>query len=224
MNNKNLKLTLSSLLFILSLLLLFIPFLTEDLFKDFIGWTVSIGFILAGASIGLFLRFNSDKPHLVKKLGDEIKFKYQLDEIYVSNDLSGVVGFSKEKKVMYLMSRANLPTGIEILNDRYMFDAFQFENITNINIIENDNVIVNSTNKNSIGQSVKGGFGNEGIQNSKVVYKIRIQAITNDIVKPSSDVFLYNSNIGIKRSSDEYKELYKKVNDFLIKINGMINK
>ena len=75
---------------------------------------------------------------------------------------------------MVTMNRADLSTGIEILNNRYMIDAFPFESVTKINIIENENVIINYIVTNSIGQLVSGGFGNEGIQNKKVLFIVRI--------------------------------------------------
>lgn len=225
MSDKNLKLTLVGLLSFLSLLLIFIPFLINGFLDNFIGVsTLVIGLVLSGISIGLFFRFNESKPHLVKKIKDEIKFKYQLDDIFVSNDLSGIIGFSNERSTLYLMSRADLSTGIEILNDRYMIDAFPFESVISINIIENDNVIINSTNTRSIGNSVIGGFGNDGISNKKVIFKIRIQAITKDIIKPASDVFLYNSNLGVKRNSSEQLELYKEINTFLEKTKTTLKK
>lgn len=219
MNDKKIKLILVGILSILSVLLIFVPFLIEGLMDDFIGVSaLIIGLMIGGVSIGLFFRFNENKPHLVKKLKDEIKFKYQLDDLFVSNDLSGVVGFSKERNTLYLMTRADLSTGIEILNNRYMIGTYPLESVTKINIIENDVVIINSTDKISIGQSVSGGFGYEGIQNKKVIYKVRIQAITKDVINPSSDVFVYNSNIGIKRNSNEHLELYKTVDEVLDKI------
>ncbi|MEQ6355263.1 hypothetical protein ABNX05_11595 [Lysinibacillus sp. M3] len=225
MSDKNLKLTLTGMLFVLSICLIFIPFLIDGLLDDFVGVSMLIvGLLFSGVSIGLFFRFNQNKPHLVKKLEDEIKFKYQLDDIFVSNDLSGVVGFSKERNTLYLMTRADLSTGIEILNNRYMIDAFPLDSVTKINIIENDNVIINSSNKDSIGKSVRGGFGNGGIDNKKVIYKVRIQAITKDIIRPSSEVFLYNSNIGLKRNSSEQLELYKTANELLDKMKKLLKR
>lgn len=164
----------------------------------------------------------------MKKLKDEIKFKYQLkyqlDNIFVSNDLSGVVGLSNERNALYLMSRADISSGIEILNDRYMINAFPLDSVININIIENDNVIINSTNVNLTGKSVSGGFGNEGISNKKTIFKVRFQAITKDVIKPSSDIFLYNSNIGLKRNSSEQLEMYKEINAFFDKSKVALKK
>ena len=122
------------------------------------------------------------------------------------------------------MTRADISTGIEILDNYYLIDAFPLESINSVNIIENDIVIVNSTNKASIGKSVSGGFGNEGIQNRKVIFKVRIQAITKDVIKPSSDVFLYSSNIGLKSNSNEHLELYKTLNYFFDKMKVVLNK
>lgn len=222
-NDKVMKFILPSLLLILGLFLIlaFIVIDTSIELRTILG---IIGLIISAIAIGLFLRFNGDKSHLVKKLKDEIKFKYQLDDIFVSNDLSGVIGFSNERRTLYLMTRADISTGIEILNDHYMLDAFPFESVNNVNIIENDIAIINSTNANSIGKSVSGGFGNEGVSNNKVIFKVRIQAITKDIVKPSSDVFLYNSNVGIKRNSSEQLELYKEINAFLAKTKIILKK
>ncbi len=225
MSDKNLKLILVGLLSILSALLIFIPFVIEGLLDNFIGvTTLIIGLLLGGVSIGLFFRFNENKPHLVKQLKDEIKFKYQLDDLFVSNDLSGVVGYSKERSTLYLMTRADIATGVEFLDNQYLIDAFPLDSVTKLNIIENDNVIINSTTSSSIGQSVSGGFGNEGIQNKKTIYKVRIQAITKDVIKPSSEVFLYSSNIGLKRNSSEQLELYKTLNDLLDKMKLIIKR
>ncbi|KOY83214.1 hypothetical protein ADM90_08015 [Lysinibacillus macroides] len=63
-----------------------------------------------------------------------------------------------------------------------MMDAFLFESVINVNIIENGNVIIHSTDTNSIDESVSGGFDNEEIHHKKVIFKIRILAITKDIV------------------------------------------
>lgn len=225
MSDKNLKLILVGLLSILSALLIFIPFVIEGLLDNFIGvTTLIIGLLLGGVSIGLFFRFNENKPHLVKQLKDEIKFKYQLDDLFVSNDLSGVVGYSKERSTLYLMTRADIATGVEFLDNQYLIDAFPLDSVTKLNIIENDNVIINSSSPSSIGQSVSGGFGNEGIQNKKIIYKVRIQAITKDVIKPSSEVFLYSSNIGLKRNSSEQLELYKSLNDLLDKMKIIIKR
>ncbi|MDC6267365.1 hypothetical protein [Lysinibacillus fusiformis] len=225
MSDKNLKLILVGLLSILSALLIFIPFVIEGLLDNFIGvTTLIIGLLLGGVSIGLFIRFNENKPHLVKQLKDEIKFKYQLDDLFVSNDLSGVVGYSKERNTLYLMTRADIATGVEFLDNQYLIDAFPLDSVTKLNIIENDNVIINSSTSSSIDQSVSGGFGNEGIQNKKTIYKVRIQAITKDVIKPSSEVFLYSSNIGLKRNSSEQLELYKTLNDLLDKMKIIIKR
>lgn len=225
MSDKNLKLILVGLLSILSVLLIVIPFVIEGLLDNFVGvTTLIIGLLLGGVSIGLFFRFNENKPHLVKQLKDEIKFKYQLDDLFVSNDLSGVVGYSKERNTLYLMTRADIATGVEFLDNQYLIDAFPIDSITKLNIIENDNVIINSSTSSSIGQSVSGGFGNEGIQNKKTIYKVRIQAITKDVIKPSSEVFLYSSNIGLKRNSSEQLELYKTLNDLLDKMKIIIKR
>jgi len=223
-DNKTLNKIVASVVLILGVLLLVFAFLFINKSVE-IGTTLGIiGLIIGAVAIGLFLRFNENKPLLIKRLKDEIKFKYQLDDLFVSNDLSGVVGFSKERNTLYLMTRADISTGIEILDNYYLIDAFPLESINNVNIIENDIVIVNSTDKNSIGKSVSGGFGNEGIQNKKVIFKVRIQAITKDVVKPSSDVFLYSSNIGLKRNSSEHLELYKTINDFFDKMKLVIKK
>lgn len=225
MSDKNLKLILVGLLSILSALLIFIPFVIEGLLDNFIGvTTLIIGLLLGGVSIGLFFRFNENKPHLVKQLKDEIKFKYQLDDLFVSNDLSGVVGYSKERSTLYLMTRADIVTGVEFLDNQYLIDAFPLDSVTKLNIIENDNIIINSSSTSSIGQSVSGGLGNEGIQNKKTIYKVRIQAITKDVIKPSSEVFLYSSNIGLKRNSSEQLELYKTLNDLLDKMKVIIKR
>jgi len=225
MSDKNLKLILVGLLSILSALLIFIPFVIEGLLDNFIGvTTLIIGLLLGGVSIGLYFRFNENKPHLVKKLKDEIKFKYQLDDLFVSNDLSGVVGYSKERSTLYLMTRADIATGVEFLDNQYLIDAFPLDSVTKLNIIENDNVIINSSSTSSIGQSVSGGFGNEGIQNKKIIYKVRLQAITKDVIKPSSEVFLFSSNIGLKRNSSEQLELYKTLNDLLDKMKMVLKK
>lgn len=223
-NNKTLNWLVPSVVLILGVLLLVLAFNFIDQSVE-IGTTLGIiGLIIGSVAIGLFFRFNENNPQSVKKLKDEIKFKYQLDDLLVSNDLSGVVGFSKERNTLYLMTRADISTGIEILNSHYMIDAFPLESINSVNIIENDIVIVNSTNKASIGKSVSGGFGNEGIQNKKVIFKVRIQAITKDVIKPSSDVFLYSSNIGLKRNSNEHLELYKTINEFFDKMKVVLNK
>ncbi|QIC46299.1 hypothetical protein GAG94_03640 [Lysinibacillus sphaericus] len=225
MSDKNLKLILVGLMSILSVLLIVIPFVIEGLLDNFIGvTTLIIGLLLGGVSIGLFFRFNENKPHLVKQLKDEIQFKYQLDDLFVSNDLSGVVGYSKERSTLYLMTRADIATGVEFLDNQYLIDVFPLDSVTKLNIIENDNVIINSSSTSSIGQSVSGGFGNEGIQNKKTIYKVRIQAITKDVIKPSSEVFLYSSNIGLKRNSSEQLELYKTLNDLLDKMKIIIKR
>lgn len=225
MSDKNLKLILVGLLTILSALLIFIPFVIEGLLDNFIGvTTLIIGLLLGGVSIGLFFRFNENKPHLVKQLKDEIKFKYQLDDLFVSNDLSGVVGYSKERSTLYLLTRADIATGVEFLDNQYLIDAFPLDSVTKLNIIENDNVIINSSSTSSIGQSVSGGFGNEGIQNKKIIYKVRLQAITKDVIKPSSEVFIYSSSIGLKRNSSEQLELYKTLNDLLNKMKMVLKK
>jgi len=222
-NDKVMKFILPSLLLILGVFLI-LAFIVIDTSVEFGTILGILGLVIGAIAIGLFLRFNGDKSHLRKKLKDEIKFKYQLDDIFVSNDLSGIIGLSKERSTLYLITRADLSTGIEILNDQYMIDAFPFESVININIIENDNVIINSTNARSIGSSVSGGFGNDGISNKKVIFKVRIQAITKDIIKPSSDVFLYNSNVGIKRNSSDQLELYKEINAFLDKTKTTLKK
>ena len=223
-NNKTLNWLVPSVVLILGVMLLVLAFNFINQSVE-IGTTLGIlGLIIAAVAIGLFFRFNENNLQSVKKLNDEIKFKYQLDDLFVSNDLSGVVGFSKERNTLYLMTRADISTGIEILDNYYLIDAFPLEGINSVNIIENDIVIVNSTNKASIGKSVSGGFGNEGIQNRKVIFKVRIQAITKDVIKPSSDVFLYSSNIGLKRNSNEHLELYKTLNEFFDKIKVVLNK
>lgn len=223
-NNKTLNWLVPSVVLILGVMLLVLAFNFINQSVE-IGTTLGIlGLIIGAVAIGLFFRFNENNPKSVKKLKDEIKFKYQLDDLFVSNDLSGVVGFSKERNTLYLMTRADISTGIEILDNYYLIDAFPLESINNVNIIENDIVIVNSTDKSSIGKSVSGGFGNEGIQNKKVIFKIRIQAITKGAIKPSSDVFLYSSNIGLKHNSSEHLELYKSINDFFDKMKLVFKK
>lgn len=217
MNGNTIKWLFSPILFIIGILLILLYFSFEEAeFSALFGLT---GIVVAAISVGLFLRFHDSNKSIVNKLAEEFKFKFQLDDIYVSNDLSGVIGVSNEKKILYLMTRFDLITGLDIVSDHFKIDAFPFKDIRKINIIENDNIILKSTDKNLIGKSVRGGFGNDGVQKKNIVHKVRIQVITDDVIKPTSDVFIYNSGVGFKRNSDEYNNFYKTISKWLNHIN-----
>lgn len=211
MTKESKKWLYSTLVFLIGALLVSLYFLLQDYeISSLFGLT---GIIMATSSIGVFYKYHEVKKPKINMVEEEIKFKYQLDHAFVSNDTSGIVGYSDSKELLYLFSRLDISSGIDIdiLKSQFEINAIPYKIVKQFNIIENDITIVKSNKSELIGKSVKGVFGNKGIDNKKSIQRIRLQVVTDDTINPSTDVFLFNSGYGLKVGSEEYTNFYSEI-------------
>lgn len=216
----------TTLVFLIGALMVSLCFLLQD--YDIAGLIGIVGIIVATSSIGVFYKFhdvNVRSPKL-KMVEDEIKFKHQLDFAFVSNDTSGIIGFSDSKELLYLFSRLDIASGINesVLKNQFEIISIPYKNINQINIIENDMTIVKSNKSELIGKSVKGGFGNKGIGNKNSIQRIRVQVVTDDVINPSIDVFLFNSGYALKVNSEDYNKYYEEINKWFNHVESKLVK
>lgn len=220
--NRTLQINIILGTLLIGILLLLIFYLFEmNIQLEFIICTLGVFSLVTSLMVFIsFLKGNLKRQS--KELSNYLKNKYQLENVFISNDLNGIMGINTQNKVFYLIKKAEMLSEL-VDNELYTIEAFPFNGILQINIIENDVKITKSTNKDSIGKSVEGGFGIDTYK-GKSINRMRIQVITNDIMKPTSDVLICNYGQGITRGSEVDVQLNKVTDAWINRLILLINK
>lgn len=215
--------------------MLLFGFILSVIFMPFVGNFWFIFFILAFTFLGLLIYTNGiydrSRGQLLEKSLDKalINLGIHADDSYLSDDYLSGIALDQDKETLIILVRQNI-------NSNFNSVTFDFKDIMECSIIEDEETITKSSKSLAIGGAlvaggtgaVVGGLLGDKHSNEKVL-KATLSIVVDDIMNPVHEINFLNSNILVDRNSELYQTVYKDIYKWykrigvILKRNGKLN-